>query len=159
TPAYAPVAGVRLGTGVAVVARETVPFGDVRGAGIAHAVAALLHVAAVGRRPAGIRALAVLRTGGVRARAMLGAVARPGGGATDDAGRQEGVGGAIVAEPVTALLAVARPGGGATHVGALVVRRAGGARPGAVLGQVAGPGGGTAHDRRRGEGVGRAVVA
>src|SRR5439155_36210 len=71
----------------------------------------------------------------------------------------EGVHGAVVAHPVTALRHVARARRRAADGRALRVRGTGGTRAGAGLGHVAGAGGGATLHARELEDVGRAVVA
>src|SRR5439155_235695 len=66
---------------------------------------------------------------------------------------------AIVRRAVTALQRVTLPRGGAAHLGLLGVGRTAGARSRAQFGRVADAGRVAARDRRRPEGVGRAVIA
>src|SRR5207249_3398434 len=93
---------------------------------------------------------------GARAGADLRHVAVSGRRTALGAGRLEHVRGAVVGDAVAALGDVAVARGRTADCRALRVGRAGGARAGAELGGVAGPGRGTAFDRRRLEGVGGA---
>src|SRR5581483_3175355 len=104
-------------------------------------------------------ALRVRRTRAGAARARLGEVADPGGGAARRPAADDHVGRAGVGRPVAALGDVADVDGGTADGGALRVRRTDGRRPVAGLVQVAGPGRGPADRARRREDVRRAIVA
>src|SRR5439155_203881 len=174
------------GVGRAVVAHPVAALGDVararrraagarglpvRGTAGPRAGARLGHCAAVARpvaAPADVerpragttdrRALPVRATRGARAGAGLGHVAGAGGRATLHARGLEGVGRAIVAQPVAALGDVARARRGTTHRRALPVRGTLGARACAGLGHVAGARR-RAADRPAARGVGRVDAA
>src|SRR5439155_1671680 len=129
----------------------------VRRAAGARARAALREVALAGGRAAlgACRLQRVAWAGGARAGAELRLIAGTRRGTALDGRRLEAVGRAVVG-PVTALGDVAAARGGTADRCALRVGRAEAARAGAELGGVAGPGRGTAFDRRRLEGVGGA---
>src|SRR5439155_873174 len=124
-------------------ARGAGRFEPVRRTVVADAVAALVDVADVGRRPAHRRALRVRRTAGARPGTGFREVTDAGGGTTDGSGGLElaARGAAIPVRhvPIVALLggldgAVAAHGCGEGHDGRCPVVAAGGARP---VGQVA----------------------
>src|SRR5439155_667820 len=104
---------------------------------VVRAVTALGRIADVDGGPADGGALRVGGAVGGRAGAVLQQVAVAGGAAALHGGRPEGVGGAVVVGAVAALGDVAVARGRAADGGALPVRRAGGARSGAVLGEIA----------------------
>src|SRR5205823_4059101 len=95
---------------------------------------------------------------GTTARAELGHIADTGRGAALGRGRLEGVGGAVVGDPVAALGDVTVPGRGPADRRALRVGGAVGAAARAELGHIADTGRGAALGRGRLEGVGGAVV-
>src|SRR5439155_1403809 len=130
----------------------------VGGAGVGDAVAALRHVAEARCRPAHGGALRVRRTARARPGTLLRDVADAGRGATRGAGRDEAVGGTVVADPVAALRHVADTCGRAADGRALRIGRARCARPGAGLLDVAGAGGGAADGPRRLDGAGRGAA-
>src|SRR5205823_2448423 len=157
---HATLADVPRRTRVAIAARRPVRLERVRGTGVRRPVAALGDVARIGRGPADRRALPVRRTGVVDAVAVLGDVTRPRRRPADR--RALPVRRTVVAEAVAALGRVAgsrrRPAderAGRTVHG---VRRAVGARPRAVLRDVARARRGAAGDGRRREEVGGTVV-
>src|SRR2546428_2641502 len=112
----------------------------VRRTAVAHAVAALGHVAEAGRRATDRRALGVVRAGRARSGAGLGDVADAGGRATRGARGDEAVGGTVVADAVAALGHVADAGRRGADRRALCLRRARRARFGAGLLAVGHPG-------------------
>src|SRR5205823_213189 len=111
----------------------------VRRTAVAHAVAALAHVAEAGRRATDRRALGVVRADRARSGAGLGDVADAGGRATRGARGDEAIGGTVVADAVAALGHVADAGRRAADGRALRVGRARRARSGAGLLDVAHP--------------------
>src|SRR5207249_3931327 len=125
---------------------------------VANAVAALADVADVGRRAADRRALRIRGAGRARPVAVLLEVAGARRGPTRGAGGDEGIGRAVVADAVAALVDVAHVGRGAADRRALGIRGTGRARPVTVLLEVAGARRGTARGAGGDEGVGGTVV-
>src|SRR5437868_618514 len=107
---------------------------------VTHVVGAAVAVVGA-RRPAG--GGVVRRARGVRAVARLGDVAHASGRTARGPGRDDGVGGTIVADAVAAVSEVADAGDGPAHVDALAIRWTRVAGAGARLGDVAYAGRGT----------------
>src|SRR5207249_292476 len=151
------VAGARRGA----ADRAGIPRRVLAGVGDAVARVGRARVAVVGARRAA-RLLGIGRAARPIARAELRHVARARPRAADLGGRREGIGGTIIAHPVTALGHVAGAGRRPALRRALRIRRAGRARAGAALPQVAGARRGAADragiPRRVLAGVGDAVA-
>src|SRR5207249_10110781 len=116
-----------------VTARGTCLFEPVRRTVVADAVADLVDVADVGRRAADRRALRIRGAGRARPVAVLLEVAAARRGPTRGAGGDEGIGRAVVADAVAALLDVAYVGRGPADRRALGIRGTGRARTATVL--------------------------
>src|SRR5205823_5064417 len=139
-------------------ARGAGRFEPVRRTVVADAVAALVDVADVGRRAADRRALRIRGAGRARPVAVLLEVAGARRGPTRGAGGDEGIGRAVVADAVAALVDVAHVGRGAADRRALGVCGTGRARPVTVLFEVADAHRGPTRRAGGGEGVGGTVV-
>src|SRR5205807_2626517 len=131
----------------------------IRRADVTHPVAAFRYVADACCRAADGRALGVGGAARARPVAVLLEVAHACRRATRGAGGDEGVGGAVVAAAVAAVVHVADAGRGAADGRALRVGGTAGARPVAVLFEVADPRCEATRSAGSDEGVRRTVVA